>query len=159
MKILKNNFIILLKILTIALITFLTLYRFKVRMPKEIFSEPNYYHFCIYMIILPTNVIFCCLLYASYKEYKFKISKKSKINLLLENINHWMDDSYRKVMDLLMNLPKQVSYVFARITTYYIKIPLISLKIIAYVPRVLLLVAMQEIYLNIPKPEALDMFK
>ena len=139
----KTNIITLFKLLTIFVIIFIILYRFRIRMPRDIFIlENNTYFFCIYSIILLLNIIIFIILFLDYKQYKVPVNKNSILinsNLLLKN---WLASSYSKVMDIIVDLPDIFSIIFAYITRYYIKIPLIILQLTTYIPRIFLILAL-----------------
>lgn len=135
----KNKFKIFLNYLTVFIIIVITLYRFRIRVPKEIFENPTLVYYFIYISLIFINIFLFLITYIMYKKYTFDLNEKSFINNFNIKVKSWIDSSYNKVMDYVADIPGIFSIILAKITHYYRKIPLNILKILVYAPRIILL--------------------
>ena len=132
----------LLKLFTIAILIFLALYRFRIRVPRDIFLYPTMYIFIIYILIFCINIIIFFITFLDYSGHGIQVNKTSYISQFSSKIKLWLDDSYAKFIDIIINLPEKVNIILAYITHYYIKIPFIILKMLKYVPKILFMEAL-----------------
>ena len=132
----------LLKLFTIAILIFLTLYRFRIRAPRDIFLYPTMYIFIIYTLIFCINILVFFITFLDYSGHGIQVNKTSYISQFSFKIKLWLDDSYAKFIDIIINLPEKISIILAYITHYYLKIPFIILKMLKYIPKILFIGAL-----------------
>jgi hypothetical protein len=134
-KAIKEIITTFLQLLTIIIILLLILYRFRIKLPKDIFFNPTQLYFIIYLIIFLLNCFFVFILLLVYKNITLNSNNK-----VIQFIKTWLEKSYEKFMDIIANIPGALSIMLAYITSYYLRIPHNIIIIVTYIPRCLLII-------------------
>lgn len=147
----NTKFLIIFKYITIFIIILLTLYKFRFKVPTSIFENTTVNMFLSYIIIFIINIIIFIIILLFLIDFKYVQKKKSFIGFFSTKINSWVESSYEKIMTDIANIQGTFSILLAYITHYFVKIHITILQIIAFGPRIILLIALSYdiLYLNI----------
>ena len=80
--------------LTNILNIFTVLYKFRIRVPRDIFTKPTNYYFIIIIV-----------LYREYKKYEIPFNKNNYLTRIGTQITTWVNASYETVIDIIADLP------------------------------------------------------
>lgn len=116
-----NKLKTLLNNLTIILLFSLALYRFRIRIPREIFENPTIVYLVVYIYIVVLNIILFVCVYLKFIDYEIKMNKSTRFLTVVVRINWWIDYSYKKFMDYIASIPGYFSEILATMTQYFIK--------------------------------------
>lgn len=129
MKFFRNSLLIVILIIIHKIIKYISII-----LPNHIFLLANIYHFCIYLLIFFINILVFFLLYLR--------DKNLWANIVFNEITFWFKNYYNKIIDDIASIQGFFSILIAYITSFYIKINIKILQIIAYLPKILLIIAL-----------------
>ena len=135
MEFIKNSFILVSYYLTLSLLLFLILWRFRFKEARDIFTNINFTQGLLYLIAFFINILICLYL---CKHYIGSANRNSFIVYISAQIRKWFDYCNTKIMNYIASLGYPIGDIIAYTTSYYLKLPLEILKIIKYIPQLLL---------------------
>src|ERR1700761_4392884 len=136
-KSLFDIIITLLNCITVLCIFYLIALRFFPHDSYSVFQNPSYTKGYFFLFLLFINIF---LLYVTLIVYfEKKIDSNGFFNVLGDNINNWIDNSYKRLVDFIgqNNGPVIIGRIIVFVMECYISIPLKILKYVEYIPRLL----------------------
>src|ERR1700761_286023 len=129
-----------LQISTALILYYIILSRFLPHPTVYIFENPSYSKGYFYLFLLSLNLL---ILYVIFSVYRDKpINTENPFFVLGNNIHHWIEGSYRKVVIVIGDLdpPRWVTASIYFIMEKYVRIPLKFLRFCEYTPRLLFVI-------------------
>ena len=128
--------------ITVFLLLAITLYRFRIKIPREIFENTTIVYFVVYISVVLINICLLISVCLKHLNYKANVNKNTVFIKFALSVKSWIDVSYKTFMDNVANISGYFCDILAFITHYFVKIPLRVFSLTSYVTKISLILAL-----------------